>query len=492
LKIQRDNTFQRTMSDEHSQTVGPPWAGTPAWSREDAAGITRTEATVAPIIYPPADPVSDSVFLWDTWLLRTRDGSIATPGGYRVVFALTAPRDVLPGKRHDIARIRCFYSADGRTWENAGPVFDPDASLGSRQWAGCALYDPTGPAENDLYLYYTAAGENGEEELSYGQRIALAEGGEIVTGNECGAGEDTGGLTIDGSWDHSVLLEPDGEFYETQAQSRGMIYTFRDPWFFEDPETGETHLLFEANAPVPEGSDRCGGDTESQSFNGCVGLATSTSGDPTEFELDAPLLHSVCVNQELERPHVIVRDGRYNLFVSSHEHTFVPELTGYDALYGFQSESLRGQYEPLNDSGLVVTNPANAPFQSYSWLAFPHEEEILVTSFFNYYDLDGRSLDDVAQLPEAEQFRRFGGTLAPTVRLALDDDRTSVLGTLDHGHLPLASESLPDLAAGRGGLRGGYDVTAPRALGESGDGDRQHGADESDCEESLHATDGGY
>jgi hypothetical protein len=78
------------------------------------------------------------------------------------------------------------------------------------------------------------------------------------------------------------------------------------------------------------------------------------------------------------------------------------------------------------------------------------------------------------------------------VRLALDDDRTSVLGTLDHSHLPLASESLPDLAAGRGGLRGGYDVTAPRALGESGDGDRQYGADESDCEESLHATDGGY
>lgn len=483
------------MSHEHSQAGGPPWGGTPAWSRDDAAGITRTESTVAPIIYPPSEPMSDSVFLWDTWLLRTRDGSIATPGGYRVVFALTAPRDVLPGKRHDIARIRCFYSADGRTWESAGPVFDRDGSLGSRQWAGCALYDPTGPTENDLFVYYTAAGENGEDDLSYGQRIALAEGGEIVVDGEADtdARADSDGLRLDGSWDHNVILEPDGEFYETEAQSRGMIYTFRDPWFFEDPETGDTHLLFEANAPVPEESDYCGGNAESQSFNGCVGLATSESADPTEFDLDAPLLHSVCVNQELERPHVIVRDGQYHLFVSSHEHTFGPELTGYDALYGFRADSLRGQYDPLNDSGLVVTNPANAPFQSYSWLAFPHEDEILVTSFFNYYDLDGRSLDDVARLPKSEQFRRFGGTLAPTVRLALDGDRTRVVGTLDHGHLPLASEPLPDRPAGHDTHLGEYGTAAPAALDEPTDDDQPNETEQGgDEESSLHATDGGY
>ncbi|WP_348607334.1 glycoside hydrolase family 68 protein [Halobaculum rarum] len=421
---------------------------TPAWTRKQAAGLARVDDAVKPVVYPPAEPVSDEVYLWDTWLLRERDGSIADVGGYRVAFALTAPRDLLPGKRHDVATIRCFYSADGESWESAGPVFEGSDPLGSRQWAGCALWDPDGEGPSDLYCYYTAAGEAGEEELSYTQYLALATGGTLTASDD--------GLEVEGTFTHESLLYPDGVRYETEEQSRGMIYTFRDPWFFEDPATGETHLLFEANVPVPEGSDACDGDAIGQEFNGAVGIADSPTGDPTEWELRDPLLHSTCVNQELERPHVVVRDGRYYLFVSSHGHTFAPGIDGFDALYGFVADSLHGEYRPLNDTGLVLTNPENAPFQTYSWLAFPHDEELLVTSFFNYYDLEGRTLDQVAELPPEEQFRRFGGTLSPTIRIDLDGDRTRVLGKLAHGHIPLPGEALPELVTrdvdvGRGG-----------------------------------------
>ena len=76
-------------------------------------------------------------------------------------------------------------------------------------------------------------------------------------------------------------------------------------------------------------------------------------------------------------------------------------------------------------------------------MAFPHREEVLVQSFFNYFDFDGESLDEVAELPVPEQRRRFGGTLAPTVRLSVDGDRSRVRGTLDHWHLPTADEPLP-------------------------------------------------
>nr|WP_252490600.1 glycoside hydrolase family 68 protein [Natronococcus sp. CG52] len=148
-------------------------------------------------------------------------------------------------------------------------------------------------------------------------------------------------------------------------------------------------------------------------FNGSVGIAVSPSGDPTDWELESPLLEGAGTNQELERPHVVVRDGRYYLFLSSHEHTSAEGLEGYDALYGFVADSLRGEYVPLNESGLVLTNPPSAPFQTYSWLAYPHREEILVNSFFNYYDLRGLSLDDVTNLSLDEQQRRFGGTWPP-------------------------------------------------------------------------------
>jgi levansucrase len=73
-----------------------------------------------------------------------------------------------------------------------------------------------------------------------------------------------------------------------------MIYTFRDPWFYEDPATGETHLLFEANAPVDSDDDR--GTAESRVFNGCVGVAVSESGNPLDWELRPPLFDSIAVN----------------------------------------------------------------------------------------------------------------------------------------------------------------------------------------------------
>jgi levansucrase len=414
-----------------SATDGGSAPDTPRWTREQAARIERTADTVAPIVYPPAEPVDPDHHIWDTWLVRERDGSVADVDGYRVVVSLTAPSHLLPGKRHDVATLRLYYSADGHEWHHGGPVFPASETLGSRQWAGSALYE-----DGALYVYYTAAGTRDEADLTYTQRIVLADGGRLSA--------DADGVHASGPFDHRVLLEPDGDWYETEAQSRGMIYTFRDPWFFEDPADGETYLLFEANTPVPEGSDRCGGDAAQQAFNGSVGVAHSPDGDPTDFELRPPLLEGVCVNQELERAHVVVQDGRYYLFVSSHMHTFAPGLEGFDALYGFVTDSLRGDYRPLNDSGLVVTNPANAPFQAYSWLAYGHREEVLVTSFFNYYDFDRPSLDDVALLPESEQRRRFGGTLAPTVRVGVDGDRTRILGTLDHAHLPIRSEDLPE------------------------------------------------
>jgi levansucrase len=469
---------------------------TPAWTRARAAAIRRTRETVAPIVHPPARRVDPDLHLWDTWFVRTPAGAVAEVGGRRVIVALTAASDLLPGKRHDVATLRFFHSTDGRTWETGGRLFPASEPLGQRQWAGSAVLFPPGEGPDadrdadagtgargesgadvdadagDLVVYYTAAGERGAPELTYGQRLAAASGGRLRAGE--------GGVRVEGPFEHRTLLHADGTLYEREAQSRGMIFTFRDPWYFEDPADGEAYLLFEGNTPVPEGSDACGGDPTRQEFNGSVGVAHSPSGHPLEFELRPPLLDAVCVNQELERPHVVVRDGTYYLFVSSHRHTFAPGLDGLDALYGFAADALRGDYEPLNGSGLVLANPANAPFQAYSWLAYPHREELLVTSFVNYTEYDRESLDDVALLPESEQFRRFGGTLAPTVRLRVDGRRTRVAGTLDHGHLPLPDEPLPETLDERvARLRAERGADAERAgePGASGAGHRERERD---------------
>jgi levansucrase len=404
-----------------------------AWTRDHARRLERTDDTTAPVSYPPDEETDPDNHIWDTWLLRTPRGRIAEVDGYRVIVALSAPNDLLPGKRHDVASHRYYYSTDGSEWTPGGVAFGDSEPLGSRQWAGSAVYDPD---TGDLRLYYTAAGTRGEEGLSYTQHLAVAHSGSVRTSEE--------GLRFEGPWTHEVLAHPDGEWYEREEQSRGMIYTFRDPWYFEDPETGDAYLLFEGNTPVPEGSDVCGGDPAQQEFNGSVGIARASRDDPTVCELLPPLVDAVCVNQELERPHVVYRDGTYYLFVASHRHTFAPGLDGFDGLYGFAADALFGEYEPLNGSGLVVANPHNVPFQAYSWLAYGHREEILVTSFLNYHDYDRPTLDDVGLFPEDEQFRRFGGTLAPTLRLGVDGRDTWIRGTLAHGHLPTEDESLPE------------------------------------------------
>jgi len=414
------------MNDPSARGRGPLRS---RWTREHAASIERRSGNVAPVAGPPTvDPFPD-LHIWDTWLLRNRHGDIADVNGWRLAFSLTAPADLLPGTRHDVAEIRCFYSADGRRWRDAGPVFGGGA-LGQRQWAGSALYD-----DGDLYLYYTAAGREDANELTYTQRVAVAHGGTVTA--------DESGVELVGPWTHETLLEPDGEWYETEAQSRGMAYTFRDPWFFEDPATGETYLLFEANVPTPV---REGDDAEAsrrREFNGCVGVAVSDSGDPLSWELRPPLVEAIEVNQELERPHAVVTDGRYYLFVCSHVHTFALGVTGPDGLYGFVADAFEGPYRPLNGNGLVATNPSSAPFQAYSWMAFAHDEEVLVQSFLNYYDFGGDSLDAITEFSEAEQRARFGGTLAPTLRLEIDGDETQLLGTLDGWQIPMPDESLP-------------------------------------------------
>lgn len=49
--------------------------------------------------------------------------------------------------------------------------------------------------------------------------------------------------------------------------------------------------------------------------------------------------------------------------------TFAPGLEngpGPGGLYGFVAGSLRANYRPLNDGGLVVANPPQEPNQAYS------------------------------------------------------------------------------------------------------------------------------
>jgi levansucrase len=210
-----------------------------------------------------------------------------------------------------------------------------------------------------------------------------------------------------GTWNHRIIAEPDGRYYELpqNADTIGVVYAFRDPFFYRDPANGREYVLFTANA--------AGRDTASglnRSFNSVVGIVEARSTALRSWKILPPLFTGFGVNRQMERPHIINTNGLYYVFWLSHSFTFSAAFTGYEGLYGYAGESLFGQKEPLNGSSLVVGNPPVVAAQSYSFVALPAGEgSAKVISFLNV----------VGDKPYV--------TFAPAVGLTLDGLNTRIV-----------------------------------------------------------------
>ncbi|SEP18696.1 levansucrase [Halogranum amylolyticum] len=405
------------------------------WTEEMVAEIERTEENTAPYLDEEPTQIAEEAgyWVWDTWPLRNRDGSVAIIDGWQIIFSLVAdksrPEIDVPGDRHNYARVGYFYSRAGKSegpngWQFGGEVFDEDAFLGNQTWAGSAMYDQD---EEQIYHFYTAADALPEAR----QRLALAKGATVETGPQ--------DVTVSESESHHILAEADGEMYEQLEDSSGIITAFRDPWYFKHPETGEDWMIFEGNTPTENNNS-----DSPLNYNGNIGAAKATSEDLTEWELKPPIFEAVGVSQQTERPHFIFQEDKWYLFFITHEFTYAPQLwseggrfekkgkpPGPEALHGFAADGLYdSDMEPLNGSSLVVANPEKAPFQTYSWLAMPHGSGSIVESFVNFQDVD------TLGLPGDELKEAFGGTLAPSLKVDIDGTDTSITTELKDGQFP--------------------------------------------------------
>ena len=109
------------------------------------------------------------------------------------------------------------------------------------------------------------------------------------------------------------------------------------------------------------------------------------------------------MNNELERPHVVVHDGRYYLWFSTQSRTFHPDVPAPTGLYGFVADSLLGPYEPLNGHAGVLVNPPSRPRQAYSWLVL---NDLSVVGFVDAYGFD--AVADELVLTDADSDRASG------------------------------------------------------------------------------------
>lgn len=249
------------------------------------------------------------------------------------------------------------------------------------------------------------------------------------------------GRTVQMAWmpgNHTIVAQAEGRLYQTLEQSASgpIIYAFRDPFVFRNPDDDKTYILFEGNTPGVAGEYRCTSQDlgrlppghvvppESRFYTGNIGLAEATSSNLRNFRLLPPVLSANCVNQQTERPHLVFREGRVFLFTISHTFTYAPGLTGPDGVYGFVGDSIRSDYKPLNGSSLVLANPEAQPWQQYSHYVMPN---LLVESFID-------------RIPTATG-ELSGGTLAPTLQLAIRGNNTYVVDVLDYGYIPATRQT---------------------------------------------------
>jgi levansucrase len=351
--------------------------------------------------------------VWDTWPLQNADGTAAEYNGYHIVFGLAGD----PEDGSDTF-IYMFYKKVGETsidaWKNAGRVFDDSDKYGPEdpylkhqveEWSGSATFTSDG----EIRLFYTnrepwtpKSGHYGKQTLTTAQ-VNLSE-------------LDANKLQVDGVEDYKSIYEGgDSKVYQTvdKAFSEGNFadnHTLRDPHYIEDK--GRKYLIFEANTGTEYGyqgeeslynrayygdSNKFFQDEKNKLLqspkkdvatlaNGAIGIIELNDDYTLKNEMK-PLLVSNTITDEIERANIFEKNGKYYLFTSTRGSKMTIDGIDDEDIYmlGYVSNSLTGQYKPLNKTGIVLhqdLDPKDITW-SYAHYAIPQKEgdNVVITSY---------------------------------------------------------------------------------------------------------------
>jgi levansucrase len=390
---------EKELQDMHAQgTLAAAASPTSLWLPKHLDVLNQKADTTIPLIpHDIARPLVPEIDLWDMWPAQLADGRVAEFDGVRLWFILSAPMLDDPDQRHGIARIRLFTEQNG-TWQDCGNAFPDGFTPGSREWAGSAVFSPS---TNALTLHFTAAGERGDGATNWAQRLFSCVG--TVTWQATRP-------SIAWAAPFESVVADGGMYQRVDATvgEPGFIKGFRDPAFFQDPANGLEYLLFTASLA----------DADSR-YDGAIGIAAL--GSDGKGQVLPPLIGMDGVNNEPERPHIICSGGLYFLFFSTQRRMFAPNVRGGpNGLYAMVSESLFGNYRPVNGSGLVAANPEQAPFQAYSWWVTANLD------VYGFVDLVGHGSATPTDTPEWRR-AHFGGVPAPRFTVHLDQERVTLI-----------------------------------------------------------------
>ena len=346
----------------------------------------RTQAEVLKI--EDCATICSDRWFWDFAPVVDDQGKTYVANGRECWLALTALKSSDPDERHFNASLSVLHRHHNR-WSYVKDLPLRGMHPGNREWAGMAVV-----SNSTMRTYFTSAGCSELGHRGYQQRLWAA------------------------SVAASYLLDPNGEaqWFDVAELIRaedgpylpayqetgepGRIRAFRDPFEFGLTGKSSRFIVFTATSrEVPS------------TYNGAIGLAEWNESS-RDWEHRGPLVLSDDLAIELERPHVVQFDGLIYLFWSSPQYVFNPDVSAPTGLYGAVSEGIDGEFELLNSTGLVISNPAECPSQVYSW----HVAN----------DLTVQGFVDQVVVSESGDSNAFVGTAAPRLRLHLDGSKATV------------------------------------------------------------------
>ncbi len=364
-----------------------------AWTAAHVCNMDLDNAYILPPIRPHNfHGLDENRVYWDMWPVQNDKGHIVKLAGREMWMALSSRQYHDPAARHFDAKIQWLENRNGQ-WIDCGPVLPDFAVPYEREWAGSALL-----TADKLTLFFTGAGAadrpRGYQQRLYAASAQVTDKGELAHWTE-----------------PRLIIQPiAGSHYDlvnVHSGLPGKIKAFRDPAYFRDPSDGQEYIIFTGSLAASQSA-----------YNGAIGIARkSTQGD---WQILPPLVHADQVNNELERAHMVYHQGRYYVFWVTQRSTFDPDLRhAPNGLYGMVSDTLFGEYVPLNGSGLVLANPEDEPLQSYSWFV---TADLIVSSFVDIWGLKGSAAPTDPQLTA----QHFGGVPAPLLALEIDGEYCSV------------------------------------------------------------------
>ena len=393
------------------------------WTKSDASKINLNLINTLPHFDINFPVISDELFAWDFMPLKDlKTNDIVKVDKWYVVFSLGCKKephiylnednsyDIQSDweNRHMRASIHFWYTEGQKdsVWHYGNEVI---TQPNKASWSGTPFLKG-----NKVQFYFTSV-DNETPFITYTSLDISANNTEVIINNRS---------------EIKTILEPDGKYYQTFVQNPYL--NFRDPSPFINPEDGELYMVFEGNMAGYVGTfniekEDIGlvpkyfkNEPSYCSQVGCIGIAKAKDKEGNEWEMLPPLLTAKGITEQTERPHVVFKNNKVYLFTIAHKHLFNNTLTGAEGLFGFYADSLFDTYKPLNESGLVITNPPSSTYQAYSFYVLNNG---LVLSFI-----------DSVQTINSDTFR-IGGTVSPTIQLTINDTTTSIDDILNYGQL---------------------------------------------------------